>query len=204
MFNDSFTLHKLGASGISNETQICNGNNFDAVGDISDPNQRMFCEKKNIAWPSDPGVRFADPPAASKNELSALGWEHADTNETIKWGKYVRHGWYIGEKGHDIPSSNDLDLMVWMRLASLSTFRKLYRRITIDLEPGSYRMEVNQAFDVRSFDGKKSFVLSTSSWIGGKNHFLGGLYIAVGGLCLILAIAFFVKHITTPQRVSSL
>jgi len=47
---------------------------------------------------------------------------------------------------------------------------------------------------VKSFGGTKSLVLSTTSWLGGKNPFLGWAYIVVGILCVALAILFGVKE----------
>lgn len=49
-------------------------------------------------------------------------------------------------------------------------------------------------FDVDSFKGKKSLVVSTTSWLGGKNAFLGIAYIVVGFVCIALGIAFAVKQ----------
>ena len=33
-------------------------------------------------------------------------------------------------------------------------------------------------------------VLSTTSFLGGKNYFLGGAYLAVGFACIVLAVVF--------------
>ena len=51
------------------------------------------------------------------------------------------------------------------------------------------------------FDGKKHVVLSTTKWLGGKNDFLGIAYITVGAVCLALAIAFAIKHATSPRKI---
>ena len=37
-------------------------------------------------------------------------------------------------------------------------------------------------------------ILSTNSWVGGRNNFLGACYIAVGGLCLLAALFFFLGY----------
>jgi hypothetical protein len=81
--------------------------------------------------------------------------------------------------------------MVWMRPAGLPNFRKLWGRIQQDLEPGEYKITINNYYDVQSFEGEKYFVLSTVNAFGGKNSFLGISYICVGGICLVMALLFF-------------
>lgn len=79
-----------------------------------------------------------------------------------------------------------------MRTAALPDFRKLHRIVsTRSLVKGEVlTLKVRNNYDVSSFGGSKQVVLSTMSWIGGKNHFLGAVYIGVGALCLFLAVLF--------------
>ena len=42
----------------------------------------------------------------------------------------------------------------------------------------------------------QEFVLSTNSWMGGKNLFLGVAYLVVGGLAFITALSFLIAHYT--------
>lgn len=85
--------------------------------------------------------------------------------------------------------------IVWMRTAGLPNFRKLYGKITTDIEPGDYKVVISNFYDVNGFDGNKSFVLSTTNALGGKNYFLAVCYIVVGSLCLIFAIIFLVAFL---------
>lgn len=99
-----------------------------------------------------------------------------------------------------IPDFEDEDFIVWMRTAGLPNFKKLYRIIDQDLEPGTYEVEVQNNYPVSDFGGRKFVVLSTTTWIGGKNPFLGYAYIIVGSICLALAVVFAVKQKLSPRK----
>jgi len=95
-------------------------------------------------------------------------------------------------------SSQDVDnehFIVWMRPAALPDFRKLYGRFSRDIPAGAVlQFNVRSAFPVAPFAGSKSLVVSTMSWAGGKNPFLGIAYLVVGSLCVALAAAFWVRQ----------
>jgi len=58
-------------------------------------------------------------------------------------------------------------------------------------------------YPVHPFDGTKTIVLSTASWIGGRNAFLGWSYLVVGIVCVVLAVAFAVKKHFFPRKLGS-
>jgi hypothetical protein len=205
MFNDTFRISRRNESGGADEV-ICNGDGFTDAGEPLGANVGK-CSKKGIAWPSDPGVKYAASPSAATVDRSVLtnrGWPNTNDTASEPLSKFAANGWYMGEEGHKIPSATDEDLMVWMRLASLSTFRKLYRRVDQEIPKGVYNVVILQRYDVESFGGKKYFVMTTTSWIGGRNYFLGGLYIATGFVCFVLFFAFMIKFTRSVQRVGSL
>jgi hypothetical protein len=130
------------------------------------------CTKEGIAWSSD--VQYKFRPVAP----GFRSWPNDYYNET----------------GHIIPQTNDTDLIVWMRTAALPNFRKLHRIINSPMDAGDYSFTIVQNYPVTQFGGRKKIVLSTASWIGGKNLFLAICYLVVGGLCLLLAFGFLVAQ----------
>jgi hypothetical protein len=105
-----------------------------------------------------------------------------------------------------LPTVTDEDFIVWMRTAGLPTFKKLHRQIlSQSFAAGDQIMiTVNNRFDVSSFSGEKWVVLSTTSWLGGKNTFLGYTYIVVGAICLLLALIFGIKQYLSPRKLGDM
>lgn len=93
------------------------------------------------------------------------------------------------------------EFAVWMRTAGLPTFSKLALRNDHDVMPaGTYQIAIDQFFEVKSYGGTKSLLISTRTVMGGKNDFLGIAYIVVGGLCIILGFLFTVAHLVKPRK----
>ncbi|WOL07341.1 ALA-interacting subunit 5-like [Canna indica] len=136
--------------------------------------------KKDIAWPSDKDHKFGSDVYPKNFQMGGL----------IGGGKL----------NASIPLSQQEDLIVWMRTAALPKFRKLYGRIEADLEANEQvTVTIQNHYNTYSFEGEKTLVLSTATWIGGQNNFLGTAYLIVGSLCLVLAICFMVLYMLKPR-----
>jgi hypothetical protein len=135
-------------------------------------------QKNGIAWKSDKDDKFK-------------------VNDAMYNSPQYNGNGILGVK---LPPVSDEDFIVWMRTAGLPTFKKLYRKINVDLKSGDLvRVRVFNYYPVGDFDGQKAIVLSTTSWLGGKNSFLGWAYIVVGIICAVLALAFLIKHLVSPR-----
>lgn len=96
--------------------------------------------------------------------------------------------------------SNQEDLIVWMRTAALPNFRKLYGKIEEDLDADDVVVvHLWNNYNTYSFGGKKKIVLSTSSWLGGKNDFLGLANLFVGSSCILISFIFLLLHVKNPR-----
>lgn len=138
--------------------------------------KELKINRKNIAWDSDRGHKF---------------------------GKHVypsnfQNGSFIGGAKLDptVPLSDQEDLIVWMRTSALPSFRKLYGKIEENLEVEDVVVvKLMNNYNTYSFGGKKKLVLSTTSWLGGRNDFLGAAFVFVGCCAFILAFVFLLLHV---------
>jgi len=133
-----------------------------------------------IAWPTDISVKFKEP---SPNVPTS-----------------------IGPNGYQLPNVTDEHFIVWMRTSGLPTFKKLYARLpTLTLEAGDViNVTIKNVFPVAQFSGQKAIVISTTSWLGGKNTFLGYAYIVVGACCGFLSLCFGIKHRFRPRKLGDM
>ncbi|XP_061479136.1 cell cycle control protein 50A [Rhineura floridana] len=148
--------------------------------------------KKGIAWWTDKNVKFRNP-AGDTNNLTIL---FQGTARPVNWPKPV----YMLDSDPENNGFINEDFIVWMRTAALPTFRKLYRLIERQdnlrptLPAGNYSLEITYNYPVHSFHGRKRMILSTISWMGGKNPFLGIAYITVGSICFFLGVMLLIIH----------
>ncbi|XP_020275054.1 ALA-interacting subunit 1-like isoform X1 [Asparagus officinalis] len=142
--------------------------------------QILEVSKKNLTWKGDQDRRFGKD-VYPKNFQSEGLIGGARLNESI-------------------PLSEQVDLIIWMRSAVLPTFRKLYGKIEVDLQRNDkITVEIENNYNTYSFGGKKILVLSTASWLGGKNNFMGITYLTFGFLSLLFAGGFIFLYMRKPR-----
>lgn len=152
-----------------------------------------------IVWPSD-AAQYQPSGYSTDQVVAPPSWRsRPDVNAD---GSYV-----------SLPDlSRDAHFQVWMRVAGLPTFRKLWARITpaanattttVSLKAGSQiQLTINDNYaNMAAYNGKKAIVISGVSWIGGKNSFLGAAYISVGCIALVFALLFLLKAMISPRRI---
>jgi hypothetical protein len=135
-------------------------------------------------------------PSAYRIDESNIAWD-TDVSRKFKAPAGERQAGirYLNESFPGFADVTDQHFIVWMRPAALPSFRKLYGRITTDLDAGTVlSFSVASNYPVSGFSGSKAIVVTTLSFLGGKNPFLGTAYIVVGVLCVALAALFALKH----------
>jgi len=152
-----------------------------------------------IAWSTDKNVKFRNPSSPTDPNYAQTYF----TNLTVKPPYWNETAWQLDPDNEDNNGFQNEDFIVWMRTAAMPTFRKLYRRLTPNstettftngLPKGVYVLTIEYNYPVTTFAGRKQFIISTTSWMGGKNPFLGWAYIVVGIVCIIVSVVFFILH----------
>lgn len=137
--------------------------------------------EKDISWASDRSTKFKAVPESERAQYPNV--------------------LFINDTYPNVQDVTDEHFIVWMRPAALPNFRKLYGHIDTDIPAGtvlSFNVEAN--YPVTGFAGKKAIVVSTVSFLGGKNPFLGIAYIVVGFLCIAMAAVFATKQYFGGRR----
>jgi hypothetical protein len=175
----------------------------------SSPDTTYEWSEKGIAWPGEANKYTASP-----------GYNLDEIVPPPNWALRFPDGY-----SNSTPPPNlkeDEHFQNWMRTAGLPTFTKLWgRNDAQNLNAGRYQIIINLSassinmlgqtcpnmsltasdFPVKPYHGTKSVVISTVSWIGGKNPFLGWAYVATAALFVALAIAGTIRHLIRPRYV---
>ncbi|KAL5634653.1 hypothetical protein ACGC1H_002630 [Rhizoctonia solani] len=173
---------------------IANSMFNDTIGNATllSPSGNYEFSSKNIAWPGEARKYAARPGYTNLSDIvPPPNWRH----------KYPQ-----GYNETNVPDLNaDEHFHNWMRTAGLPTFTKLYGRNDNEvMQKGRYRIAVDYNFPVSQYGGTKAIVISTVSWIGGKNPFLGWAYIAVAALFVLLGIAGTARHLLRPRKLGDM
>jgi len=200
LFNDVFTLESV-------------------VGPDGEPIEGAVMNETGIAWKSDLKWKYRQPDGfnseacSSLEECSCEGQEWSCTEPYLSPnGTYYRYFYpeddttqYLYETYPMVVSPIEGVLnehfVVWMRTAALPNFRKLYGYINVAIPAGSvltFTVQANWA--VEQSQSAKALVVSDNYIFGGKNHWLGTMFIAVGGIASLLGVFFFVIQIMYPRK----
>eukprot|EP01071_Lankesteria_metandrocarpae_P009822 Lankesteria_metandrocarpae@DN5252_c0_g1_i2.p1 len=132
---------------------------------------------KTIAWEGDADY-YKNP--ATVNAAKVTDW----LNEDLFPGKI-----------------SNAHFVVWMRIAALPDFRKLWGKISSSVKL-PVNVKIQSRYPVSGWGGTKSVVLTQTSWLGGRSQFLGGAYISLGIVCLLFTLTLTVKTRRNPRLVS--
>ncbi|GAB5360294.1 hypothetical protein AAMO2058_000615400 [Amorphochlora amoebiformis] len=151
-------------------------------------------------------VNGASLPSSNCSLLTGENWHE----EGIAWPtdreRYKNRALKEGESktgyfDYNLSAVDDEQFIAWMRPGTGSTVRKLYRIIqNLALEPGdTIEITIENLYQVSTFDGKKSIVLSTTTSMGGKNYFPGYFGALIGSIFCILSLLLFYKTNNDPR-----
>ncbi|KAH3679616.1 hypothetical protein WICMUC_000848 [Wickerhamomyces mucosus] len=163
---------------------------FSSLVAINDTIEDFQMTNEGIAW------------ATNKNRFKKTEYNSSEIVPPPNWIKKFPNGY----NDNNIPDiSTWSEFQNWMQTSALPKFSKLaLRNDNETLKAGTYEITVGLHWPVQEFDGKKKIYLTTRSVIGGRNPFLGIVWIVCGGLSLLVGLSFSIAHFIAPRKLGDI
>lgn len=182
--------------------------------------------EEGIAWQSDIEYLFAQPddfrytecPACDASCCERPTWSCTEPYKEVDpvTGNMTCYSYfypqddttqYLHETYPDIVSPlegvTNEHFIVWMRVATQPTFRKLYGWFDQPIRAGTQlQFAVKANYVVTRFRGSKSLLVGTNNIFGGRNPYFGPLLYWSGVACLIVASLFALKQVIKPRKLA--
>lgn len=166
------------------------------------PGAPYIMTERNIVWQNEK-YKYVSPKDENKFKYNITGsvpppfWRGGANTEFSFGDTY--------EKGKEFDPHESEHFQVWMRTAAFPNFRKLFQRNdTTPLAAGRYSIDIVDNYPVSMFEGGKKFVISESSWMGGRNAVMGASNISVAALCFFAGFLLTAKQILHPRHVGDM
>lgn len=158
------------------------------LGNVNDPSANYSLTNQGINWKSD-GIRF-----------KKTKYDPSDIAPPPYWEKRFPNGY----NETNIPDVHTWEeFQNWMRPGAFDKSTKLIRRNQNDtLAAGTYQIDIGLHWPVKEYNGKKAVFITHGSSIGGKNEFLGEIYLIGGCICFAMALVLLSTWLLTGRKIA--
>lgn len=155
---------------------------------VTDTTNNYPLTNKGINWKSD------------KKRFKPTKYNHTEIAPPPYWVNQFPNGY----NETNVPNIQEWEeFQNWMRPAAFDKTTKLIRiNPNTTLPAGEYQINIDLHWPVREFNGKKGIYITHGSTIGGKNPFLGMIYLIGGCICAAMALVLFAAWLINGRKVA--
>lgn len=155
---------------------------------VNDNSNNYSLTNKGINWHTD------------RNRFKKTHYNYTQIAPPPYWEKQFPNGY----NETNVPNIQEWEeFQNWMRPPAFHKSAKLIRRNQNDtLKAGEYQINIGLHWPVTEFNGKKGIYITHGSSIGGKNTFLGIVYLIGGCICVAMALVLFGAWFMSGRKVA--